>query len=351
MSKRDRFGGVGTGLGAALDKLEAEKRDEKVELKTAPGKLMAFSQEMIDYKARIASLEVELADSQKSEIPLTLIDPNPWQPRTYFDPVELQELADSIAEIGLVHPIVVRRAPIEKSVSNSDTSSATESATIRDTRYQVVAGECRLRAHKLLGKETIRAFVITALDDELALMALAENIRRQDLSDYEISLGIRRVEAEFKSRTKLAEALGLARAELYRYLAYESLPGFVKASLDKTPRLLGSNTVGLLVTLLKSHGDSAETALLSLWPKFEAGSIDQTKLPVLITTILSKTAPHSFRDVRKLFLDKEQAGTITIDKSSIIVKLKLGVLTNDQTSRLQGFVEDLLKESVSNKDV
>ena len=102
MKKADKLDKLSAGLGETLDKLTSSV---PTHTKTAPGQLMSFRNEMATYEDRIAALEAELADAKRTEIPVEIIDPNPWQPRTYFDPQEISELAASIAEVGLIQRI------------------------------------------------------------------------------------------------------------------------------------------------------------------------------------------------------------------------------------------------------
>jgi len=124
------------------------------------------------------------------------IQPNPYQSRLSFPEQELQSLASSIAEIGLIEPITVRK--------------------VGDFSYQIITGERRFRAFKLLNKMEIPCHVFLCSDADMAIMALAENISRQDLSDYEIAKGIHKVENTFMDRTNLAESLGISRNDMYR---------------------------------------------------------------------------------------------------------------------------------------
>lgn len=169
----------------------------------------------------------------ETEIPLDAIVPNPWQPRRQFNESKLSELARSIDEVGLLQAVTVRR------IGES---------------FQLVAGERRLRAHKLINKETIRAVVIDCSDQDMAALALMENVTRDDLSDYEIAIAIRRAEAEFPNRTRLAEAMGISRSDLYRFLAFDALPDFVKRDLDLTPSVLGASSAQDVANALKKSG-------------------------------------------------------------------------------------------------
>ena len=108
-------------------------------------------------------------------IPISRIEPNPFQPRVNFDSESLQELASSIAAHGLLHPIIVR---------------------LVDQGYQLVTGERRLRACKLLGWNTIPA-VVKIMDDRTARNGLIENLQRRDLHFFEEAEGYQRLIAEF----------------------------------------------------------------------------------------------------------------------------------------------------------
>ena len=94
------------------------------------------------------------------EIELENIEVNPYQPRTFFDEESLRELASSIKELGVIQPITVRKI---------------------DGNFQLVSGERRFRASKLIGNKSIPAYIRTANDQEMLEMALVENIRRKTL--------------------------------------------------------------------------------------------------------------------------------------------------------------------------
>ncbi|VAW18754.1 Chromosome (plasmid) partitioning protein ParB, partial [hydrothermal vent metagenome] len=100
------------------------------------------------------------------EIELSLIDVNPYQPRSYFNEDSLRELASSIKELGVIQPITVRKT--------------------NDHKFQLVSGERRFRASKLIGNKTIPAYIRLANDQEMLEMALVENIQRKDLDPIEI---------------------------------------------------------------------------------------------------------------------------------------------------------------------
>jgi ParB family transcriptional regulator, chromosome partitioning protein len=128
----------------------------------------------------LASQESEFEEGKEHVfIPVDKIEPNPYQPRRIFPQQELDQLAESISEIGLLEPILVRKI---------------------DDRYQIAAGERRWRAHKQLHKHTIEALVTSISESDMAVFALAENVDREDLSDYEIGLALKQVESAFPTK-------------------------------------------------------------------------------------------------------------------------------------------------------
>lgn len=295
--------------------------------KTAVGTMAAWQAA----QQRIAELE---ASGFTVPLAIDAISANPWQPRKVFPEAEIQALADSIAELGLIQPIVVR-----KSVSTPDTFSPEKSVLIPDT-FQLVSGERRFRAHRLLGKEDIKAIVIEVSDADMAMMAMAENIAREDLTAYEISQSIASVQDQFKTTKRLAESIGINRTDLYKYLSFADLPDFVRIDLDVTPGLLGRDASAGIMSVIKKHGDAAIDALANFWPRVKSGDLDQGKIAATIeAAVTRKEAVKTDRDIKKLFVGKEQAGSITRDGSGFTLKIKAAALTPEKETELRSFVE------------
>lgn len=123
------------------------------------------------------------------DLDIDFIEVNPFQPRTNFSEESLRELASSIKELGIIQPITVRKLGLNK--------------------YQLVSGERRYRASKLLGLETITAYVRIANDQESLEMALVENIQRQDLDPIEIALSYQRLIDEINlTQEQMSERVG-----------------------------------------------------------------------------------------------------------------------------------------------
>ncbi|MBR1466697.1 MAG: ParB/RepB/Spo0J family partition protein [Bacteroidaceae bacterium] len=147
-----------------------------------------------------------------NEINIELIEANPNQPRREFDEEALQELADSIQEIGIIQPITLRK------LSNG--------------KYQIVAGERRWRASMRAKLTTIPAYIISVDEEKLMEMALVENIQRQDLNPIEIALAYQQLIEQYGlTQEKLAEKVGKKRATVANFLRLLRLPAPVQMGL------------------------------------------------------------------------------------------------------------------------
>lgn len=299
-----------------------DQLDKKLAENTAIHAL-ARREEGPDIFSPLSQVVTRGAEGTPLMVPVELVDPNPWQPRTFFPDEEIDDLASSIAEVGLIQPIAIRKA---------------------GARYELVAGERRLRAHKALGLAVVPAFLVEAGNDEVAVMALAENIDRQDLTDYEIGKAIRKAEAEFPSRKKMAEAIGVARQDFYRYLAFDSLPDFAKADLDENPRLLSraaAEDIKQAMARLKDE-KGIEPLFSELWDRLRSGSLEQTKFSdALDQSIRQKSLPKTERSIRKLFVGRSQAGSITKDWRALTIKIKANALSEEDEAKITAFVESM----------
>lgn len=150
--------------------------------------------------------------SSISEIAISLIKANPNQPRREFDPEALQELADSIKEIGIIQPITLRK--------------------MDDGTYQIIAGERRFRASQLAGLTAVPAYIRTADDENVMEMALVENIQREDLNAMEIALAYQHLLEEYElTQERLSERVGKKRTTVANYLRLLKLPAQIQMAL------------------------------------------------------------------------------------------------------------------------
>lgn len=319
-SLRDRMMSKTADVRAARDIKLDPQQDKPANPRTAPGMAGALAVA----QQRIVELE---KGGASSEVPVAEIVPNPWQPRQVFNEAKLNQLAESIREAGLVQPIVVRRAA---------------------SGYQIVAGERRWRAHKMIGKETIKVVIIDLSDEEMAMLALVENVAREDLSDFEIARSIRRTEKEFPNRKRMAETLGISRSELYRYLAFADLPDFVIKDLDIQPRLLGAHAAQDVVSVLREQDERAIEIAQNLWARVVLGDLDQTKLARAIKQAVDSDGTPSGRvsdrRIEKIFAGKNQAGSITKDAVGFTVKIKAGMLTEEKERQIRRLIAQLFAD-------
>lgn len=163
--------------------------------------------------ALISNEEIKTSGSSSiNEIELDKIQVNPNQPRREFDPIALQELADSIAEIGIIQPITLRQ--------------------LGEDSYQIIAGERRYRASIQAGLKTIPAYIRTANDEHVMEMALIENIQREDLNALEVALAYQHLIEQYElTQERLSERVGKKRTTITNYLRLLKLPAQIQVAL------------------------------------------------------------------------------------------------------------------------
>ncbi|WP_440880518.1 ParB/RepB/Spo0J family partition protein [Tenacibaculum sp. C7A-26P2] len=146
------------------------------------------------------------------EIDINSIEVNPFQPRTYFDEEALRELASSIKELGVIQPITVRKLTSDK--------------------FQLVSGERRYRASKLIGNARIPAYIRLANDQEMLEMALVENIQRKNLDPIEVALSYQRLIDEIKlTQEELSTRVGKKRSTVTNYLRLLKLDPIIQTGM------------------------------------------------------------------------------------------------------------------------
>ncbi|MCK5840547.1 MAG: ParB/RepB/Spo0J family partition protein [Candidatus Sabulitectum sp.] len=159
----------------------------------------------------LPSISMEENASEKgtpAEIPVDAIDPNPFQPRIDWNDEELSSLAESIKQQGILQPIVLRK---------------------HGSRYELIAGERRLRASILADMQTIPAFIREATDAQMMALALIENIQRQDLNPMEKAEAFTRFCAEFDlTQEELGKQVGISRSAVANFQRLTELPLSVK---------------------------------------------------------------------------------------------------------------------------
>ena len=192
MTSFQRKTGLGRGLSALLDDSESASPPKNSGVNTVS--------------------ETRQERNAIGHVSISEIETNPFQPRTEFDQVALNELADSIRVQGLIQPITVR-----KNGNNS---------------YQLISGERRLRASKLAGLTEIPAYIRSANDQQMLEMALIENIQRENLNAIEIALSFQQMMEECSlKQEQLGERVGKNRTTVANYLRLLKLPPAIQVSI------------------------------------------------------------------------------------------------------------------------
>ena len=152
--------------------------------------------------------------SEMAEVAISDITPNPNQPRRDFDDETLAELSASIANLGVIQPITLRRR--------------------NDGKYTIISGERRWRASQMAGLETLPAYIREVDDEDLHAMALVENIQRENLNAIEIALGMQRLIEECGlTQEAMAEKVGKKRSTVSNYMRLLNLPSEVQLALKE----------------------------------------------------------------------------------------------------------------------
>ena len=189
MTSFQRKTGLGKGLSALLDDTDAAHPPKN-------------GNDSLEQTAQVGSI---------SHVNINDIETNPYQPRTEFDQVALNELSESIKVQGLIQPITVRK---------------------HGSKYQLISGERRLRASKLAGLAQIPAYIRTADDQQMLEMALIENIQRENLNAIEVALSFQMMIDECKLKPEqLGERVGKNRTTVSNYLRLLKLPPVIQASI------------------------------------------------------------------------------------------------------------------------
>ena len=243
-----------------------------------------------------------LEDFNQSSILLSKIKPNPNQPRKNFEDKSLKQLAQSIDEKGLISPITVKKV---------------------DNKYIIVAGERRYRAHKLLNKKRILAYVIDAdTTKDVMYMALIENIQREDLNPIEEAKGYKYLQENLQSSiTEIAKTVGKSRPAVSNALRLLKLPDQIQDSILK-----GEINAGQARAILQRKTNQG---MLQLWQK-------------LLTEKISVRKTENLASKRKV---SPQLQNIQ-DKLSRLIGEKVVINQNPKTKK--GFIKiNFSKKTVS----
>ena len=214
--------------------------------------------------ALLTPTKSSLEDFSQSSILISKIKPNPNQPRKSFEDKSLKQLAQSIEEKGLITPITVKQD---------------------DNKYVIVAGERRYRAHKLLKKKRILAYVIDAESNkDIMYMALIENIQREDLNPIEEAKGYRYLQDNLKSSiTEIAKTVGKSRPAVSNTLRLLKLPSQIQDSILK-----GEINAGQARAILQNKTNQR---MIQFWKKLLKEKMSVRRTESLVTKN-KKTSPQ-----------------------------------------------------------
>ena len=191
--------------------------------------LLGFSDEV---KVTSQSDQMNDADGTLRDLPVEFLQRGKYQPRRDLDADALQELTNSITQQGVMQPIVVRKIATDK--------------------YEIIAGERRWRATQQAGLESIPAIIRSITDEAAIVMALIENIQREDLNSIEESRALIRLQDEFQlTQQQVADAVGKSRSAVTNLMRLASLESAVQKQLE-----LGEIELGHAKCLLALSGNT-----------------------------------------------------------------------------------------------
>lgn len=281
------------------------------------------------------TLNLEILANSPQTVPLgkhclidvDLIEPNPHQPRTNYSKESLEKLVKSIQLNGFLQPIIVKKS---------------------GDRYQIIAGERRWRAHLILNKKQIEVIVRTVEDQSHAIFALAENIAREDLSDYEIGKAIRSIEDNFPNKKDLAAMIGLNRTDMYRYLAFDNLPDFILKDLNSNPKLLSRSAAEQIKKMLGRHknSDSVLSFLETAWILLKDGKLQQTQVTRFIKNKLQEVYGVNQTTTENVLLNENgsQLGRVNQTEKCWSVHLNVAGINEHQREQILNFIRELLNQ-------
>jgi ParB family chromosome partitioning protein len=220
------------------------------------------------------------------ELDVEAIAINPFQPRSNFNEDSLQELATSIKALGLIQPITVRKIDFNK--------------------YQLISGERRLRASKLVGLKTVPAYIRIANDNESLMMALVENIQRHDLDPIEIALSYQRLIEEIKlTQEQMSERVGKKRSTISNYLRLLKLDPIIQTGIRD-----GFISMGHGRAIINIDNQEVQT---DIYQKIMSQNLSVRETETLVKNYQTskKSVPVKLKKTTSFSISKEQSEALT----------------------------------------
>ncbi len=227
-------------------------------------------------------------------IPIKKITTNPYQPRSNFNDENISELSESIKNIGIVQPITVRK--------------------IEDDKFQLIAGERRLRASNKIGLKTIPAFIKSTNDEEMLEIALVENIQRKDLDSIEIALSFKRLIDELSyTQEQLSKKLGKKRSTISNYIRLLKLDPIIQTGIRD-----GFLSMGHGRSIINIDDKSVQ---LKIYKEIIKQELSVRKTEILVKKIKANEKPRKpFKKINN-FLQEEKYFSELMGSKIKIVKL------------------------------
>lgn len=219
--------------------------------------------------------------SNLNEIDIHQIVPNPNQPRREFDEEAMEELANSIREMGIITPITLRQMP--------------------DGKYQIIAGERRWRASQKAGLKTLPAYIRTVEDESVMEMALVENIQRENLNAIEIALAYQHLlETTGMTQAKISDRVGKSRTAVTNYMRLLKLPAQIQMALKD--KVIDMGHARALLAL------DSPTLQIKLFKDIQKNNYSVRKVEEIVQLLKSGHNPLSVKQVvtGKSTLSKDQ---------------------------------------------
>ena len=212
-------------------------------------------------------------------IPINQITTNPYQPRSNFSDENITELANSIKNLGIVQPITVRK--------------------IGDDKFQLIAGERRLRASKKIGLKAIPSFIKNSNDEEMLEIALVENIQRKDLDPIEIALSLKRLIDEVSlTQEQLSKKLGKKRSTISNYIRLLRLDPVIQTGIRD-----GFLSMGHGRSIINIEDKNVQ---LKVYKEIIKKELSVRKTETLVSKIKGNKNPKKNLKITKNFIEEEE---------------------------------------------
>ena len=266
-------------------------------------------------------------ENEIQEIPLSSLKENPYQPRIEIKPEEIKDLAESIREKGLLQPILVAKA---------------------DTGYYIVAGHRRVEAHKWLGKEKIKARVIKVNEEDLASLALIENLQREDLDLIETAMALKKYKEEFgKTLEEIGKEIGKTKGYVSQILNVLNLPDEIIKDIKENKSTKDVTALNWLNSYAKKKfstlNKSANTQEIEENEEFKKG---KNEILELYQGFLKYGRGWLKEEIEKrLNSNKKKKPEIKLEFSKRKTKLEINIpLTEEAKEKLKKLIEEFAKE-------